>query len=196
MRPCVSLSSSSTSMSPSPQRELLPFADVAECTCHSSSFIPDLGLPRSVTLPFRVYVIRCKPQTLGGPFCYYVGLVGKEKLADRFERHSSGLGAGFTRENMPEGLVFLWPAAHRALEAYLYAFLLEKLPEDAVLRHVRLGGWTQTLARKPLPNDSHARLQLEWRMVNDRCLTCGQQGHYSRDCGKKAPPPPPQPPEQ
>ena len=181
-------SASSPSVHRAVQRDLLRFADATEHSCHSSSFIPDLGLPRSAALPFRVYVIRCKPQVLNGPFCYYVGVVAKDELADRFGRHASGSGACFTRENVPEGLVFLWPAAHRALEAYLFAFLLEKLPEEGVLRHVRLGGWTQTLSRRPLPHASHTRLELEWRMVNDRCLTCGQLSHYARDCRLEAQP--------
>ena len=77
-----------------------------------------------------------------------MGLTPADELPGRLAKHTDGAGAAFTEENPPLGVIFLWPAAHRAVESYLFALLLEKLPEDAVVRHVRVGGWTQTLARK------------------------------------------------
>ena len=86
------------------------------------------------------------------------------------DKHATGSGAAFTAEDQPERLAFLRPAAHRALEAYLFALLFEKFPREAVLRHVRLRGWTRTLARKPLAGAAYNQRQKEWRMVDGRAV--------------------------
>ena len=160
---------------------VLDWKDASVDKHHCTQFLSDFDLPLDLDLPCRVYVLRCvQARTLTGGFAYYVGSIDKEYLQDRLQKHCSGHadGARFTKENKPLGLELLWPARSRAAEAYLFNVLLGKLGEDAVLRHGRLGGWTQTHVA-PFPVANFNWLQREWRMVNDRCLDCGALGHFS-----------------
>ena len=135
-------------------------------------------------MDYGVYVLRCaQPGQLSIP-AYYVGIAFLDELFDRlckhFDQHDDS--AVFTKQNKPQGVEFLWPARNRSAEAYLYYFLLEKYnKEEDVLRHVLVGGWTQTGA-KPLGASDYNRLQREYRMVKGRCLECGRGGHYARHC--------------
>ena len=148
----------------------LNFGDVSSDTALWYSGIPDLGLVRDSSLPFRVYVLRCAPQKEGSPYTWYVGLVHKSKLAERLERHRLG-ACHFTRVHRPLAVVLLWPVASRAAEAYVYYALVEKFPGVA-LQCGRLGGWTQTASKlNPL---GAMMLQREKWMLEGLCLECGK----------------------
>ena len=120
------------------------------------------------------------PDVLDGGFAYYVGFIDAvglvEHLSKYFNFHADS--ARYTEVNEPLGVELLWPAKLRAAEGYLFMFVLGKLEEEAVTRHGRLGGWTQTDV-KPLPVAVQNALQRDWRMVKDRCLDCGQPGHFA-----------------
>lgn len=177
--------SSSTSRSAA-AAEVFPTAalsleDVTAERSYRTAFLKDFDLPRDMSLPYRVFVLRCRqPDILDGGFAYYVGFIDAaglgEHLRKYFNRHADS--ARYTKVNEPLGVELLWPAKLRAAEGYLFMFVLGKLEEDAVARHGRLGGWTQTCV-KPLPVAVQNALQRDWRMVNDRCLDCGQPGHFA-----------------
>jgi len=115
--------------------------------------LKDFDLPKSQGLPYRVFVLRCQQaRILTGGFAYYVGVIDKDGLQGHLEQYFTCRpdSARYTRVNKPLGVELLWPVQSRAAEAYLFAFLLGKLDADAVLRHVRLGGRTQTNV-PPLP---------------------------------------------
>lgn len=94
-------------------------------------------------------------------------------------KHLAGTAARFTQVNKPIAVELCIPAARRAAEAYIYAFLLELLPEDAVCLHGRLGGWTRCHP-KPLPLAVQSEVQRQLRMVRDRCLEYGERSHFCR----------------
>ena len=148
----------------------------------AGTLLPDLHLSDNLSLPYRVYVLRCAPQILGGPFTYYCGLT--EDIVARLADHANGKGATFTDRNKPLDLVYLWPAANRAVEAYVFAAMMTVLPEES-MSGSRLGGWTQTAASAN--NSSVTQMVEEWRMVNNVCLRCSQTGHQARDCKFAAP---------
>lgn len=161
-------------------------ASVEKSYC--TQFLKDFDLPLDLELPYRVYVLRCsQARILTGGFAYYVGVIDKYGLLDRLQKHFGchADSARFTKVNKPLGLELLWPVRSRAAEAYLFMFVLGKLDEVAVLRHGRLGGWTQTHVA-PLPVAAFNSLQRDWRMVNDRCLECGLSGHKAGSalCGQ------------
>lgn len=172
---------SSASSSGAFPREALCLEDATVDTCFCTDFLKDFDLPKGQGLPYRVFVLRCQQaRILTGGFAYYVGFIDKDGLQEHLEKYFTRRpdSARFTRVNEPLGVELLWPVQSRAAEAYLFAFLLGKLDEDAALRHVRLGGWTQTNVA-PLPVAAFNSLQREWRMVHDRCLDCGLAGHFA-----------------
>ena len=68
---------------------------------------------------------------------------------------------------------FLFPAANRAVEAYVFHALMTELPEDAFTSG-RVGGWTQTAPHslfKSLKQNLAPLLQRAWRMVNGTKLS-------------------------
>lgn len=153
---------------------------VTDITCFQTEFLQNHGLPSDCSLPFRVYVLRCRQALiLTAGFVYYVGIIPASEIVDRIQKHKTGNGARFTRANVPVAVELRWPALRRAAEAYIYAYLLELLPAGAVCLHGRLGGWTQCHP-KPLPVVIQSEVQRQWRMVRDRSLECGEEGHFCR----------------
>ena len=138
---------------------------VTENTCFQTEFLQDHGLPCDCSLPFRVYVLRCRQALiLTAGFVYYVGIAPVEEIVDRMAKHLAGTAARFTQVNKPIAVELCIPAARRSAEVFSHAFLLELLPEDAVCLHGRLGGWTQCHP-KPLPLAVQSEVQRQWRMV-------------------------------
>ena len=147
----------------------------------AGSLLPDMHISSDLSLPYRVYVLRCAPQILGGPFTYYCGLT--EDIVARLAEHENGTGAAFTDGNKPLDLVYLWPAANRAVEAYVFAAMMTVLPEEAIAGS-RLGGWIQTSASAK--SSSASQMVEQWRMVNNVCLRCSKPGHQARNCKSAA----------
>ena len=162
-------------------RATLCLDDVAADKFYRTEFLKDFDLPLNLDYPYRVFVLRCQQaRILTAGFAFYVGIIDKDGVREHLEKYFYCLpeSARFTRANKPLGVELLWPAQFRAAEAYLFAFVLGKLSEDAVLQHGRLGGWTQTHVA-PLPVATFNSLQRDWRMVHDRCLDCGLAGHFA-----------------
>ena len=151
---------------------LLKREDLRAGSFHRTKFMCGFDLPFDRSMKFGVYLLRCaQPGQLTIP-AYYVGIALLEDLLERlckhFDQHDDS--ATYTKQNRPQGVEFLWPARSRSAEASLFYYVLEKFEsEDDVLRHVLLGGWTQTAA-KPLGASDYNRLQREYRMVKDNCL--------------------------
>ena len=169
---------------PAVAQALLMSQDLRSDTSHRTEFMRGFDLPFDRALDFRVYVLRCAQPGQLSVRAYYVGFALKGDLLDRlckhFDQHEDS--AAFTKTNKPLGVEFLWPARNRAAEAYLFYFLAEKFDkEDSVLKHVLVGGWTQTAA-KPLGATDYNRVQREYRMLKGRCLECGRAGHLARRC--------------
>ena len=151
---------------------------------HRTRFMDGLDLPFDLSFAFGVYVLRCaQPGQLSIP-CYYVGFALLSELVERVLRHFDQVdeSARFTKQNAPLGVEFLWPAKNRSAEAYVFYFMLEKYnKEEDVLRHVLVGGWTQTAA-KPLGCTDYTNLERDYRMLKGRCLKCGVFGHKADSC--------------
>ena len=159
-------------------------ATVTSKTCHASSRVPDLGLERNLDCSHSVYILKCSPQILGGPFCWYVGL--SDDVKKRLMDHFAGKGAQFTREHPPISIELVWPVSSEAAEAYAFFAMAKKLPQTAVLEG-RLGGWTQTVSN---PSQlSKLMLQDAHRMLKSKCLACGLPDQAAGDavCKKKIP---------
>lgn len=139
---------------------------------------PDLGLADDLEAEQRIYLLKCAPQVTGGPYCWYVGLAHRARLAQRVQQHFEGRGADFTAERRPVSVELVWPAANAAAEAYLFYAMMAKFPQAAAVGG-RLGGWTQT---RPKPSNlCQALLQESKRMLDGRCLACGGSGHVAKD---------------
>jgi hypothetical protein len=132
---------------------------------------------------FRVYALECEAppgDEEGAPYIY-VGIAPKElvggRIGEEFSRRR-GVAAHFCFEHKPKRLLLVWPAANRAVEAYVYMTLLQKLKTKRQLR--TLGGWTQTSA-KPSPLTLQHFDQSRW-CLNSQCFKCGSKKHFARDC--------------
>ena len=139
---------------------------------------PSLDLDESGFVESVVYVLRCKPQIVGGPFTWYVGRAPRCKLSVRMRQHLAGVAADFTAENKPLLVEALYPAARRSVEAYAFFSMMERLPVNA-LDHGRLGGWTQTRPKPSAP--CLLLLKEQKRMLSDSCLACGSSTHFVGD---------------
>lgn len=150
------------------------------------TFLPDLGLEPDLTFKYRVYVFLCQAD-FNYPYNYYVGIVPQYELVKRVGDHRHKRGADFTAANPSLSLLFLFPAASPAVEAYVYSAVMTQLPEHAIANG-RLGGWTQTCPRSRFFEEAKKQSAREWRMVNNCCLTCGQDDHKVRNCPRQAKP--------
>ena len=83
-----------------PCRVLLPTA-VAWDTTHRGRFAPDLQLPENIALDWRIYLLRCAPQIMGGPFTLYVGLEHRSEVARKIQGHFARIETDFTNKNRP-----------------------------------------------------------------------------------------------
>ena len=135
-------------------------------------------------MPYRVYVIRCAPDRLNGPFVFYVGISTQHRIGERLreEFELENTCADFLRHHQPLQLELVWPVENKAAEAFVFYSMLEARAASAV-GSGRLGGWTQTQA---CPRGfTKAALERDWRMMKGMCLACGQdkpKRHSAKDC--------------
>ena len=109
--------------------------DVTHESKFLGSFVPSLGLVGDIDSDWLVYVLRCRPQILGGSFTWYVGLVpaDEDAVTQRMIGHKAGTAAGFTAANPPIHVELIHHVANPAAEAYVFFALMSKLPEGAKL---------------------------------------------------------------
>ena len=142
----------------------------AETVYRNKQRIPDIGLSSALEYDYRVYALACE----GGRV--YVGIAHKSWVGRRIAEHSLGEGACFTKKFAPHEILLVYPAACRAVEAYVYYALLAGYASSAVYR---VGGWTQTNTMlNPL---AAMQAEREHHMLNNKCFNCGGD-HYARHC--------------
>ena len=133
---------------PSGDREQAPSFDrVNVDTCYWSRDLPDLGLVCDLSMPFRIYVLACQPQSPDGPQTCYVGITHRSQVARRIAAHGGQWpsSAHFTKTHAPLAIMGVWPAPNRAAEAYTFYALAAARTATALARG-RLGGWTHPAA--------------------------------------------------
>ena len=150
-------------------RNTLSLDDVNPDRVFRCNFLPELGLEPDLAFPFRVYVLLCRAD-FNWPYSYYVGIAPRDevvkRIGDHRQRRGAGFDADFTAANPPLSVLFLYPAATRAMESYVYSAIMTQLPENAITNG-RLGGWTQTSPRSSLTEETRRQAVREWRMVNN-----------------------------
>ena len=85
--------------------------------------VPKLGLEGGqaalARMPHRVYVIRCAPARINGPFVFYVRISIEDRIGERlreeFELESTC--ADFLRHHQLLQLELVWPLENKAAEA-------------------------------------------------------------------------------
>ena len=160
--------------------------DVSAKTVHRGKEAPPsfANLGRVEDRDYRIYLLKCKPQIVGGPFSWYAGCEHKSEIVKRLRKQFNGLGADYTQQYEPLSIDLIMPCPTRAAEAYLFYAVMEARPLAAVVAG-RLGGWTQT---RPKPSETcKLMLQDSWRMLKGVCLCCGgNDGHVTKTCPNKA----------
>ena len=154
------LPTAGTTTSGFPQ-QALPLDQATAGKTYVTQWLSSFDLPNSISLPYRVYVLKCLRSGTLDKFVYYVGLIEKFELENRMRKHANRLSGcpRYTRVHKPLGLELLWPAASRAGEADAFAFMLAKFHGEVdVLETAVLGGYVQT-AVAPLPGDIFTSLQ-------------------------------------
>ena len=152
--------------------------EVGARTLWKSKAIPQLGLEANLEFEYRVYVLECRtPAGSRGPF-YYVGIAHRSEVGKRIVQHFNAKGAFYTKANPPQDIHLIWPAAHTAVEGFVFLALLAGLPKDSVRR---LGGWTQT-STSPSPLSSLV-FEQERRAMRSLCFNCGGL-HMAKHCPK------------
>ena len=136
--------------------------------------IPHLGLAEDLEFELRVCVLLLE----GGRL--YVGITPRGDIKKRLTAHWSGKGSHFTKVRKPQAVLMVWPAAHRAVEAFVFQALLGQLYKVNVGDF--LGGWIQTSTNlSPLQS---MMFEEQRRQVREDCFRCGG-GHYASACPRK-----------
>ena len=91
-----------------------------------------------------------------------------------------GIAADFCVHHKPKRVLLVWPAATRAVEAYIFHALLAQLDSRMDLRTV--AGFTQT-SLKPSPLVVQQCRQA-WRCMNSMCFRCRSKTHFARNCDR------------
>ena len=140
--------------------------------------MPALGLEgdaTSIRHLYRVYVIECANG------CWYVGIVHKDRLKERLLKHWACTAAHYTKVNVPRRIHLILPARNKAVEAYVYYALLERMPVDSARR---LGGWVQTSTNPSALG--HNLVEQARRCMHELCFNCGVRRWVAADHkGKK-----------
>ena len=101
--------------------------EVGGRTLWKSKAIPQLGLEANLEFEYRVYVLECRtPAGSRGPF-YYVGIAHRSEVGKRIVQHFNAKGAFYTKANPPQDIHLIWPAAHTAVEGFVFLALLATL---------------------------------------------------------------------
>jgi predicted GIY-YIG superfamily endonuclease len=113
-----------------------------------------------------IYVIKLQQNK------YYVGKTNNPQF--RLENHFSSQGAEWTRLYKPVSLEALIPDCDDYDEDKYTRMYMDKYGVD----NVRGGSYTQVVLGK----SSKEQLTKMSNGTNDRCFTCGKQGHFAKDC--------------
>ena len=87
--------------------------DISPSTIFRVSPVPELDLVADLSLPLRVYVLKCSNGK------YYVGIAPAHKVKSRLREQFSGHAddsAHFCARNSPVSVLCVWPARHEAAQ--------------------------------------------------------------------------------
>jgi hypothetical protein len=134
-----------------------------------------VSLVEDASLEYRVYVLECRGPR--GEKLKYVGFCHFSELRHRMRKHWDG-AVHYTKMYPPQKILYLWPAASEAAEAYIYYELLRSMgPNETWM----LGGFVQT-SSKPSRLDCLLAEQAR-RGMKELCFNCGQrrfEGEHKR----------------
>jgi hypothetical protein len=138
-------------------------------SCFWRKQLPDLQMTKDLSLPNRVYVLRCVDGI-------YVGFNHKSKVGARIRDHFAGKGADYTKHHKPKEVLGIWTVQHSAAEGYVFLLLLATMGAGSVHR---LGGFTQTsVSPSPLCRQQYEEQR---RLMRNLCFRCGGN-HWAKDC--------------
>jgi len=153
-------------------------AEVDGQTVYHGTAVPALGLAADIAQPFRVSVLVCAPARVSAKPTFYVGIEHRAWVGRRIRDQFARAGADYTKKNKPSEVGLVWPAANRAVEAYVFFALQATMPRGSCHR---LGGWTQT-SSEPSPL-SCLVLEQSRRNLTSKCFRCGGD-HWASRCNK------------
>ena len=105
---------------------------------------------------------------------YYVGKTTNPKM--RLETHFDEGGSWFTRKYKPLQILQVLPDCNNHDEQRVTQEYMAKYG----ISNVRGGPWTQMM----LSDEEEAFIQKLIDSEGDRCYTCGEEGHFAKDCDK------------
>lgn len=103
---------------------------------------------------------------------YYVGKT--DQVINRLEDHFTMGGCAWTRLHQPIDIVEVIPNAGPYSEDQVTKKYMGKYGPD----NVRGGSYSSIILNK----NSIGSEKLEFRTATDKCLRCGRDGHWARDC--------------
>lgn len=103
---------------------------------------------------------------------WYVGKTND--VARRYAEHKSGIGSEWTRLYKPIKMV----QTRQITSAEDETTLTKQLMKQYGIDNVRGGPFCQ----KELPEYVRRTIQLEHQSASDACYTCGEKGHFAKDC--------------
>jgi predicted GIY-YIG superfamily endonuclease len=107
---------------------------------------------------------------------YYIGK--SDNVEKRFEQHLEGEGSAWTKKYSPIKIEKTFPKSSpfeedRYVKEYMAKYGVE---------NVRGGAYTQI----NLGSDVTAQIEKEIRGATDKCMKCGETGHFVANCGETA----------
>ena len=117
----------------------------------------------------NIYVLKLE----GGR--YYVGKT--DNLKKRLEQHAQGNGSAWTKKYTPVSIVKTMKDVSPFEEDKVTKEYMAKYGVD----NVRGGAYVSVV----LDDDQHRSLERELFAVQDKCVNCGRDGHFVKDCYAK-----------
>lgn len=111
---------------------------------------------------------------------HYVGKTRKDPK-QRFQEHIEGKGAECTRRFKPRRIEELIPVKHGEDGSVLEDMHVKRLMKQYSIDDVRGGSYSSV----KLTEAQEENLENELLHQDNRCLVCGEKGHYSKSCPVK-----------
>jgi len=146
-------------------------------------FFREIIVPRWQRPTFLFVQLDCAPLPGESNRCVYVGIAAQHEVGVRIRDEASQkkhTAADYCAQHKPTRVLLEWPAATRAVEAYVFNVVLGSLGAQMDVRAV--AGFTQTSV-KPSPLVVQQCRQA-WRCMNSMCFRCGSKRYFAKACDK------------